>query len=424
MIGGAGADKLFGDDGNDTLWGGDGDDTLDGGEGKNMAVFSGVRANYAFSHTSGDDNTQYTVRHNGAGGLDTLKKIRLVKFLGANATDDADDETYALYNSAAPDTVKLSLSSSWSSIGGVRENTATDTSVGSLSASDADGDALTFTLQDNPFFKLDEDGKTIRVKNKDALNFEAFGNGITASYTLKVTVSDGFKNLANGGMTGTATRDVVIKIINEYENGGVVRYGTSAGEQVIGEYGNDRAYGRGGNDQVFGRKGNDKLYGDDGNDFVIGGDGASGAGLIGTGNDTLYGGNGNDSLYGGDGNDLLYGNNGKDVLYGGKGKDTFFFDSRISSANVDHIADFKPADDTIKLARKYFSKISKGTLKAGAFKVGDNSGFKLDADDRILYHKAQGALFYDPDGSGGARAVQFATIAKNLALTHKDFIIF
>jgi serralysin len=46
-----------------------------------------------------------------------------------------------------------------------------------------------------------------------------------------------------------------------------------------------------------------------------------------------------------------------------------------------------------------------------------------DKEDRILYHKKGGALFYDPDGTGSAKAIQFATITKNLAIKAKDFYV-
>jgi len=426
LVGGAGADSLIGGAGNDTLWGGDGNDTLEGGDGNDMAVFSGTRNTYVITvPASPTEETVFTVRHTveggegedtliGAGGEDSLKGIRLLKFLGADGTDD--DETYAVSNSAAPATVSLSGT-------GIRENSANDTSVGVLSAIDADGDALTFSLQENDLFKLDADGRTIRVKNKDLLDFEALSNGhLTATYTLHVTVSDGLLNLDGTPATGAATRDVIVTIINDMiETANVIRYGTNAGEQVVGEYGNDRVYGLGGNDQVFGRKGSDLVDGGAGNDFVIGGDGTAGAGLVDTGNDTLYGGAGNDTLYGGDGKDMLYGGAGRDVLYGGTGKDAFVFNSPLTSANIDRIADFRPVDDTIKLSRSIFSKIPKGTLSSKAFVVGDHV---KDKDDRIIYLKSSGALFYDPDGTGSAKAVQFATIAKNLSLTHSDFVIF
>ncbi|WP_134500843.1 calcium-binding protein [Microvirga pakistanensis] len=429
LLGGTGIDKLVGDVGNDTLQGGDGNDTLEGGEGNDMAVFSGMRNNYLISVTTGSEDTAYTVKHTveggegedtvlGAGGEDSLKGIRLLKFLEGDGT--ADDKTYALTNSAAPTTVGLSGT-------GIRENSANDTVVGVLSATDADGDALTFTLVDNDddssnnFFKLDADGRTIRVKDKNLLNFETLSNGqLTAKYVLKVTVSDGIMNLSDGAMTGTATRDVVVTITNEYEDAPVIRRGTNAGEQAIGEYGSDRVYGLGGNDEVFGRKGNDLLDGGTGNDFVIGGDGSQGTGLLTTGNDTLYGGSGSDTLFGGDGVDLLYGGTGRDTLYGGTGSDTFVFNASLSSANIDHIADFR-SEDTIKLYRGIFSKIAKGTLSADAFVVGDRV---KDKEDRIIYYKTGGALFYDPDGTGSAKAVQFATIGKNLSLSYKDFVIY
>jgi serralysin len=404
LIGGIGIDKLIGDAGNDTLWGGDGNDSLEGGDGNDMAVFTGSRNNYVISVTTGNEDTLFTVKHTiegaqsgetivGAGGEDSLKGIRLLKFLGASATDASDDEIYALTNSAAPATVSISGS-------GVTENSAVDTAVGVLSATDADGDALTFTLIDNAggIFKLDADGKTIRVANKDLLNYDAH-----STFTIKVRVSDGIKNLSDGAMVGTAEKNVVIKLINVYEDAPVIRYGTNAGEQAIGEYGNDRVYALGGNDQAFGRKGNDIVDGGTGNDYVIGGDGASGTGLTGTGNDTLYGGT------------------GRDALYGGTGSDIFVFTGSLTSANIQYIDDFSPTYDTIKLSRSVFTKIATGMLSASAFVVGDHV---TDRSDRIIYYKSAGALFYDPDGTGAAKAVQFATIDKNLALTYKDFIIF
>lgn len=415
LIGGTGKDSLIGGAGNDTLWGGDGDDSLEGGDGNDMAVFLGAKSDYNINVTTGDENTEYTVTHRvpaaegstdtvvGARGVDTLKGIRLLKFLGANATDASDDVIYALNNSAAPTTVNLTLASSWSSFGGIKENTATDTIVGTLSAIDADGDALTYALLDNPLFKLDADGKTIRVKNKDLLNFEAFSNGgLNATYTIKVTVSDGLKSLNGDTMVGTATRNVVIKIINEYETTGVTRSGTSAREQVVGEYGNDKLYGLGGKDEVFGMSGNDTLYGGDGDDWVIGGSSTLGSGAIGTGNDWLYGGNGNDSLFGGD------------------GKDTFVFDTKPGPKNIDSIVDFNPADDTIRLSQAIFSTLSKGTLSKAAFVVGDHF---TSTSQHILYHKAAGALFYDADGTGAAAPIQIATIGKNLAITNLDFVL-
>ena len=45
------------------------------------------------------------------------------------------------------------------------------------------------------------------------------------------------------------------------------------------------------------------------------------------------------------------------------------------------------------------------------------------AEDRIVYDKATGALFYDADGTGGAAQIRFATLAKGLKMTYADFFV-
>jgi Ca2+-binding RTX toxin-like protein len=47
-----------------------------------------------------------------------------------------------------------------------------------------------------------------------------------------------------------------------------------------------------------------------------------------------------------------------------------------------------------------------------------------DAEDRIIYNKGTGALFYDPDGTGALGAVQYATVTAGLTLSNADFIVF
>ena len=45
------------------------------------------------------------------------------------------------------------------------------------------------------------------------------------------------------------------------------------------------------------------------------------------------------------------------------------------------------------------------------------------ADDRIVYNNAPGAVLYDADGVNGNAAIQFATLATGLALTNTDFVV-
>ncbi|MBJ6127410.1 calcium-binding protein [Microvirga splendida] len=147
--------------------------------------------------------------------------------------------------------------------------------------------------------------------------------------------------------------------------------------------------------------------------------------LTGTsGSDRLKGFGGNDVLKGGSGNDFLYGGLGNDKLYGGAGKDAFVFDTKANTrTNKDAIMDFRVIDDTIRLDNAVFTKVgANGTLKSSAFWT-NNTGKAHDKDDRVIYDKDSGVLYYDADGSGRGAAVAFATISKKLAMTSKDFYV-
>jgi serralysin len=249
--------------------------------------------------------------------------------------------------------------------------------------------------------------------------------------------------------------------------------GTSA---LNGTSGNDKLFGSNGNDTLFGGLGNDQLNGGVGADAMAGGGGndiylvdnvgdvvteAASAGTDtvqttlasytlganvenltftgaanftgtgntlnnvitgGIGNDKLNGGGGNDTLKGGAGNDTLNGGTGNDKLTGGSGKDSFLFNTALSATtNVDHIFDFSSVNDKILLRHSVFTAAGAlGTLAAGAFHTGSGAA---DADDRIVYSSATGALIYDSNGNVAGGATQFATLSTGLALTHSNFTI-
>ncbi|NJO32861.1 MAG: hypothetical protein HC869_06690 [Rhodospirillales bacterium] len=44
--------------------------------------------------------------------------------------------------------------------------------------------------------------------------------------------------------------------------------------------------------------------------------------------------------------------------------------------------------------------------------------------DRIIYDAANGNIYYDPDGVGGAAQTQFATLSAGLALGNADIFVF
>jgi Ca2+-binding RTX toxin-like protein len=127
-----------------------------------------------------------------------------------------------------------------------------------------------------------------------------------------------------------------------------------------------------------------------------------------SGHDSLIGLDGDDRLDGGSDDDRLEGGLGADTLIGASGTDSFVFNTALGSGNVDRIQGYVVADDTILLDDAIFTTLgSPGTLAAGAFKA---STAATDADDRIIYNAATGALLYDADGVGGVAAVQFATL--------------
>lgn len=129
---------------------------------------------------------------------------------------------------------------------------------------------------------------------------------------------------------------------------------------------------------------------------------------------------GSDILVGGDGEDQLFGGAGSDVLNGGGAADLFLFTEALGASNVDTIQDLVSGLDRIFLENAVFTGLSAGALAAGAFRVGATA---QDADDRIIYNAATGALFFDADGNGGGAAVQFATLSGAPALAAGDFVV-
>lgn len=179
-------------------------------------------------------------------------------------------------------------------------------------------------------------------------------------------------------------------------------YGNDYADVIRAGTGNDVVYSYGGDDIVFGDNGNDKLYG------VYG-------------DDDLYGGKGRDVLNGGSGSDYLSGGLDFDTLTGGSGRDYFVFDATPSRYNIDTIKDFTPADDTIMLDNRIFTRAgADGWLKGSAFRIGKAAA---DSSDRVIYDKGTGALLYDRDGYGGAAAVKVAQLKAGLAITKADFYV-
>jgi serralysin len=185
-----------------------------------------------------------------------------------------------------------------------------------------------------------------------------------------------------------------------FSNGDSSRATVMIGPDVVIE----RARGGSGSDTLIGNSTDNRLKG-------------------GSGNDKLRDGRGNDQLIGGLGNDQLNGGLGNDLLAGGKGKDTFIFSNTLSGANgnnIDRISDFIAKDDTIRLDDKIFGDLKPGALSSTRFCSGPTA---KDSTDRIIYDKATGELFYDPDGTGAAAQIKFATLISKPTLSAADFYV-
>ncbi|KAB0265089.1 hypothetical protein [Microvirga brassicacearum] len=368
MIGNDGYDLIKGQAGNDTLFGSDGDDTLVGGEG-NDSLDGGVGEgdNTAVFYGDAADyaitenpDGTVTVADNGTNS-DGTDLLKNIRLLAF------DDRTIALGNTA-PEEIEMTHRT-------VAENAAVGTPVSKLFADDAEGDLFTFSLAStNGPFAIQGDNLVLTGR----LDFET-----QPQHTVTIVATDVFG--------AESRRDFTISVTDVAEAGG--SGGSPDGGLTI--YGTPRA------------------------------DALSGA----SGNDAIWGLAGKDALYGNAGNDRLCGGRGNDRLTGGDGLDIFVFDAKLAKsnaankkANLDKITDFSVPDDMIYLAKSVFKKIAKkGVLSKSAFHKGSEAH---DANDRIIYNKKTGALFYDRDGNGDAAQIQIASLSKNLkAISQDDFFI-
>lgn len=281
----------------------------------------------------------------------------------------------------------------------------------------------------------------------------------------------------------TAAAGVLVDLADETLNQGDARgdlyleieavEGSSHNDTLLGATGNDTLDGSAGNDVIDGRGGNDLMRGGAGNDlYTVGSvkdrvveragrgndtvealasyvlspgaevevlraraaNGTTAMNLTGSDTDNTVTGNaganllrglgGFDLLQGLAGDDTLSGGTALNQLTGGAGLDVFLFDTTpVSFVDASTITDFSPLDDTIQLSRAIFPALPLGTLAAGALADGFAN---VVAETRIIYASPTMAgrqLWYDPDGSGPAAAVQFATLVANPSITAADIVV-
>ena len=431
LDGGDGADTALGGIGNDRMRGGNGNDILDGGEGAD--IMWGGNGDDVFIVGDGDVFSEAL----GQGTDLILLRRDAISLIGQhieNVTGDLAGQAFSITGNTLANVLT----------GGGLADTLNG-SIGNDTLAGGAGNDNLMGGSGNDRLDGGEDADTLsggagsdNLIGGAGLDWASYAE-LTATQAITV-------NLATGAVTGAAGTDVLSEVENVLGGAGNDSLlGNDLANLLSGGAGIDRLNGGEGNDTLDGGDGADIMSGGNGDDVFIVGDGdvvseALGQGtdlilarrasislsgqhvenvtgdLVGqafsiTGNtlaNVLTGGSLADTLNGSIGNDTLAGGAGNDSLIGGSGNDQFIFNTELGATNVDAIQAYNARNDTILLDDAVFAALgSPGTLTAGAFNTGSVAS---QADDRIIYNSATGALLYDADGVGGVAALQFATL--------------
>jgi len=310
--GGAGNDVIWMADGDDTidggadddsLFGGAGNDTIDGGTGTDMAIYSGNWEDYDIVDNSDGTYTITDTRSGSPDGVDTVTNVENFRF--------ADGDV------AVADLIETPVGAVTDGDGSantILENAAAGTQVGiTATATDGDGDAVSYSLNDDRF-SIDTDGVVTIADHA------FFDSQTESSLDLTVTAS------SSDGSESSETFSIAVSSDYDYEFSGGTGSGVFTdtsqsvsvdgigGDDVItsGDY-DDRIEGGtiDGSDNISSGGGRDLIFGQSGHDNIS----------AGAGDDVIVGGTGNDNLVGGDGSDLfMHGlGDGSDTINGGAG---------------------------------------------------------------------------------------------------------
>lgn len=429
LTGSSFADTLKGAAGNDTITGGGGVDELNGGAGNDRftlngakglvdggadidTVVSGNLGNYVFSNVEILDTASVKATAAQLSAFSTImnsaNSLGELEFYLRGAGGSIDFATrvgagYSLYVSAEDAYAGVNVK------GGVLDDIIRGSSFNDTLDGGFGVDVLFGGLGDDIYYT---DGDDAVAETGNAGVDTVYSSG---SYTLA-------ENVENLVLSGTGAID------GKGNNGANRIIGNDAANDIDGGLGADRMRGLGGDD---------RYTVDDAGDVVVE---ASGGGvdivrasvthalaanvenlqLTGTGAIDGFGNGLANTIIGNDAANVLGGAAGADRLRGNDGADTFVF-AHLDAA--DALLDFSHVDDTIRLDATVFTTIGVGTLSADAFKDIGVPGARVDADDRIIYNRATGALFYDADGSGAGARIKIANLNNLEVVTHDDFVI-
>ncbi|MTJ11422.1 calcium-binding protein [Anabaena sp. UHCC 0187] len=253
------------------------------------------------------------------------------------------------------------------------------------------------------------------------------GRGID---TIVSRINFSLNNPGASGVTILGSVENLTLSVLPLGTGPIFGEGNALDNVIVGNQENNTLNGLAGNDRIFGSFGNDSIDGGSGDDFLEGNQD----------DDIINGGSGNDNIFGDKagatytGNDTLNGQGGNDTLTGGLGIDIFAFggaglsaqQSAATSIGRDTIVDFLVGTDKIQLDKtNSFSSIGSIATDFFSGNFGTNNAGIGARSERIIYNTANGALYYNENGSltGGGAGGFFATVTGIPTLTATDFII-
>ncbi|MDQ0322317.1 Ca2+-binding RTX toxin-like protein [Pararhizobium capsulatum DSM 1112] len=477
ITGNAGANRIDGKGGADTMSGGSGNDTYIVDNAGDVVVESSTdgtsdkvatRVSYALSTsayieqlstTSSTGTTAINLTGNsiaqaitgnagankidGKGGADTMTgggssdtyyvdnagDVVVESSTGGTSDWVATSVSYALSPSAYVEKLSTTSSSGTTAIN-LTGNGIAQTITGNAGANKIDGKAGADTMSGidgNDIYYVDNAGDVVIEKSTDGTSDKVATN---VSYALSSSAY--VEKLSTTTISGTTAINLT---------------GNGIAQTITGNAGANKIDGKGGADTMSGGAGNDTYTVDNAGDIVVessnGGTSdwvatsvsyalssfayveklstTSSAGTTAinlTGNDFIQ------TITGNAGANIINGRSGNDTLSGGAGSDTFLFNSGLNSTtNFDKITDYNVAADTIRLENAVFTALAAvGTLASGAF-ASNATGLAGDSDDRIIYEKDTGELYYDANGNKAGGGIHFATLSANLSLTNADFFV-
>ncbi|HEX8256200.1 MAG TPA: calcium-binding protein [Allosphingosinicella sp.] len=407
--------RMVGNDGDNRLDGGEGADTMEGGRGDDTYVLRGSPEDRVIEFEGEGTDAVILYLASATQGYTLAANLENVRQTGDAGTIFGNDAANYIIGSSFADDLR----------GGVGDDVLVgldgfDSLVGGAGADlmrgGTGGDTYTVDNAGDRVLEWSDEGNDVVLSS--------------VSYTLSGNIER--LDLSAGGIRGVGNR-LANRIVGNSERN--ILDGRGGDDVMEGGFGNDDYYVsstkdvvidtfNGGHDRIFSSS-SFQIAGSVEDLFLIGtvstnGYGNSNINRI-VGNEaanSLYGGDGWDQLAGGDGDDKLYGGDGRDTLEGGAGADGFYFDDQPDG---DRILDFAPADDTIFLSRARFNTLVVGTLDVDAFHEGTVA---QDAEDRIIYNRATGEIYFDGDGNGRGTPLLLATVTPETDLTHADFVVY